>query len=221
MVKKDKRARIVTALTIAGVMLLGVAVAPVAATIGTDIGTQLSSFDDQDKAQRCKKNKKSKKKKCKKQSPAPTSTATPTGAPSSPAPSASGTAAPTPAPSGSAPAGGGEGRVVEFEYVCPCTGRLQLGSLLPVNFGGGSLTPEPGETSVTAVVEDDSGQDVGVRLAQIDDAGANSVVGRFCGATTEPIPINPAADLNIFAGDLETCAAVGAGGVITFTFIKG
>lgn len=116
-------------------------------------------------------------------------------------------------------------RTVEFEYVCPCPGFLQLGSLTGgnPNLGGGPIETSAEELYLTGVAEDSSGTAISVEITQDVDGEGNTQdpVGEFCGETDEPIEINrgPEKDeLRIFIGDPLVCpGSVALGGTVTFT----
>lgn len=112
-------------------------------------------------------------------------------------------------------------RVVEFEYVCPCPGFIQLGSLTggDPNLGGGPVAVGAEELYLTGVAEDLSGTAITVDINQDTNGdGFNDAVGSFCGETEEPIPINPGLEMRIFVGDPATCpGSIALGGTITFT----
>lgn len=112
-------------------------------------------------------------------------------------------------------------RVVEFEYVCPCPGFIQLGSLTggDPNLGGGPVAVGAKEVFLTGVAEDLSGTAITVNINQDTDGdGFNDAVGLFCGETEEPMPINPGLEMRVFIGDPGSCpGSVGLGGTITFT----
>lgn len=112
-------------------------------------------------------------------------------------------------------------RTVEFEYVCPCTGRLQLGSLTggDPNLGGGPLATGADDVYLMGTVDDASGTAVSVNVNQdVDGDGLNDSVGSFCGETEEPMEINPGLEMRMFIGDPAPCpGSVALGGTITFT----
>lgn len=110
-------------------------------------------------------------------------------------------------------------REVVFEYVCPCPGVFQLGTLTGgTNVGGGAFAIGL-ESYLTATVEDAAGQPVPVSIQQdLDGDGGNNPVGDFCGETTEPMPINPGLEVRVFVGlPSQACPGPAAGGTITFT----
>ncbi|MGH2753404.1 MAG: hypothetical protein ACRDLB_03140 [Actinomycetota bacterium] len=117
-------------------------------------------------------------------------------------------------------------RVVDFTYVCPCPGVLQLGSATggDPNLGGGSIPTGAEDRYVTGVATDQSGQAVEVSVqGDTNGDGLNDPIGDFCGETTEPIEIPAGTSLNIFINGAGVCAdgatpAVGAGGTVVFTF---
>ena len=111
-------------------------------------------------------------------------------------------------------------REVEFEYVCPCTGSLQLGTLTggDPNLGGGAIPVTAEDLYLAGVAEDSSGTAISVGVSQDDGTGANESVGGFCGETEEPIQLNPGAEIRIFVGSPSACpGSVALGGTITFT----
>ena len=111
-------------------------------------------------------------------------------------------------------------RTVEFEYVCPCFGLYQLGSLTGgTNLGGGPFAIQAGEVYLTGVTDDMSGQPVGVDINQdLDGDGGNNSVGEFCGETTEPISLTEGLEIRVFVGFPTICAGTPpVGGTITFT----
>jgi hypothetical protein len=110
-------------------------------------------------------------------------------------------------------------RVVEFNYTCPCTGHLQLGTLTNdgTNVGGGGI-PVGAEYYLTATVEDLSGTPVAVGFSQIGDSGLNESRGSMCGETEAPIEIMPGTQINVFIGaPEELCSGVALGGTLTVT----
>lgn len=110
-------------------------------------------------------------------------------------------------------------REVEFEYMCPCTGRLQLGGLTggDPNLGGGPIAVGGDDLYLAGVAEDSSGMAISVNVNQDDGTGANAQSGSFCGETEEPIELNPGMEIRIFVGDPAACGAIAFGGTITFT----
>lgn len=110
-------------------------------------------------------------------------------------------------------------RVVEFDYTCPCTGSLQLGTLgTPLgNFGGGAFAIGAGEIYLTGEATDTSGMPIPVGVSQDDGTGANASVGDFCGTTETPILLNEGAEVRIFVGSPAVCPGLALGGSITFT----
>lgn len=111
-------------------------------------------------------------------------------------------------------------REVVFEYACPCTGFLQLGSLTggDPNLGGGPIPVGADDLYLTGVAEDASGTAISVDINQDDGTGANEGVGAFCGETEEPIQLNPGREIRVFIGDPSAClGSVALGGTVTFT----
>jgi hypothetical protein len=113
-------------------------------------------------------------------------------------------------------------RVVEFDYNCPCTGRIQLGTLTDdgTNIGGGAIPTGLNDVYMTAVIEDEFGQPVRVNFNQIGGDGLNASIGTMCGETEEPIEV-PArgANINVFInGNDPTCGVGAIGGTLTVTF---
>jgi hypothetical protein len=109
-------------------------------------------------------------------------------------------------------------RVVEFDYTCPCTGRLQLGTLTNdgTNIGGGGI-PIGAEYYLTATIEDSSGMPVAVNFNQIGDSGLNESRGTMCGETEAPIEITPGVQVNVFIDGLLATCGIAAGGTLTVT----
>ncbi len=122
-------------------------------------------------------------------------------------------------------------RIVEFEYICPCPGFIQLGTLGTAgNLGGGAVPVGAGEIYLTAVVNDSSGGVVPVNLNQANETGGNMAVpgGRFCGATEEPVLLEEGREIRVFVGNMiwggpttapevDPCPAPATGGTITIT----
>ena len=113
-------------------------------------------------------------------------------------------------------------RKVAFEYMCPCTGMIQLGSLFggDPNLGGGPMAVGGTETYLTGEAVDQSGQAVMVSINQdVDGDGFNDGVGSFCTKTEEPIAIEPGLEIRVFIGGLcdDGTPTAPIGGVINFT----
>jgi hypothetical protein len=114
-------------------------------------------------------------------------------------------------------------RVVEFDYECPCTGRLQLGTLTggDPNLGGGAIPIGADDLYLTAEAVDRSGLDVAVNVNQDDGTGANKGTGAFCTSTTEPIALDPGMEIRLFIGgpcaDDPTTPTAPLGGTVTVT----
>lgn len=114
-------------------------------------------------------------------------------------------------------------RVVEFEYNCPCTGRIQIGTLTDdgSNIGGGGVPTGAEDLYLHAVAKDDSGRPIAVSFNQIGASGMNEAMGEMCEKTEEAIPVTgPGVDINVFVDGLDPgCGAPsGLGGTITMTF---
>ncbi len=112
-------------------------------------------------------------------------------------------------------------REVVFDYLCPCTGVLQFGTLGAAgNLGGGPVDIGAGEIYLTATGTDTSGMDVGVMIQQDDGTGANGGAiegGAWCGATEAPVLLTEGMQVRVWVGDLITCPGLALGGTITFT----
>jgi len=112
-------------------------------------------------------------------------------------------------------------RTVEFEYTCPCTGVLQLGTLTggDPNLGGGAITVGADDLFLKGVAADVTGLDVAVSINQDDGTGANKATGEFCTETEDAIALDPGMEIRVFIGgpcaDLTPSAPVT--GTITFT----
>lgn len=115
-------------------------------------------------------------------------------------------------------------RTVEFEYVCPCTGFLQLGSLTggDPNFGGGPVAVGA-ESFVSIIAEDASGQAVLVSINQDTNGdGFNDPVADVCatGERGKPAKIVPGAEMRLFIST-GRCAdgspSVPLGGTLTLS----
>ena len=115
-------------------------------------------------------------------------------------------------------------RVVEFEYVCPCPGTFQLGSLTggDPNFGGGPVAVGA-ESYVTITAEDTSGLSVLVSVQQDTDGdGFNNPVAEVCAGTEKgkPAKIMAGAEMRLFitTGACEDGSpSVPLGGTLTIT----
>lgn len=61
-------------------------------------------------------------------------------------------------------------REVEFEYMCPCTGRMQLGGLTGgnPNLGGGPIPVQAEDLYLIGVADDSSGTAISVNVNQDD-----------------------------------------------------
>ena len=115
-------------------------------------------------------------------------------------------------------------RVVEFEYMCPCTGNYQLGSATggDPNFGGGPLQPGAGEVYVSIQAEDNSGTPVLVSINQDTNGdGFNDGVADVCAPSDEPseaAQINEGLEMRLFITfDPAGCGSVPLGGTLTIT----
>ena len=111
-------------------------------------------------------------------------------------------------------------RVVEFNYTCPCTGRIQLGTLTDdgSNIGGGGVPTGLGDNYLTATIEDESGMPVAVNFNQIGDDGLNASIGTMCGETEEPIKVGVGQPINVFIQGLDPTCGIALGGTLTITF---
>lgn len=115
-------------------------------------------------------------------------------------------------------------RVVEFEYVCPCPGIFQLGSLTggDPNFGGGPVAVGA-ESFLTITAEDMSGTSVLVSVNQDTNGdGFNDDVADICagGEKGKPAKIMPGAEMRLFitTGTCEDGSpSVPLGGTLTIT----
>lgn len=113
-------------------------------------------------------------------------------------------------------------RVVEFDYACPCTGFLQLGTLTggDPNLGGGAIPVGGDDLYLTGEAVDQSGLDVNVSVNQDDGTGANKGTGEFCTKTDEPIALDPGMEVRLFVGGPcadPTTPTAPLGGTITVT----
>lgn len=117
-------------------------------------------------------------------------------------------------------------RVVEWDYVCPCPGVIQLGSLAGTNIGGGPLAPGLGETYVKITSADTSGLPVLVSINQdLDGDGGNNLVADFCAHPEAPedqeaVEINEGLEMRLFIAT-GTCEdgspSIPLGGTLTVT----
>lgn len=112
-------------------------------------------------------------------------------------------------------------RKVDFQYLCPCVGIIELGSQTSQNLGGGPMEVRAQERYLTAEAVDITGLTVPVEIDQDTDGdGALDPVAGFCGQTDSPIRIKPRLELGIFinAGFPLVCngATVLGGGTIHF-----
>lgn len=112
-------------------------------------------------------------------------------------------------------------RTVEFEYACPCTGRIQLGGLTggDPNLGGGPIPVGGDDLYLVGEAVDMTGGPVAVSINQDDGTGANKATGAFCTTTEEPIPLDMGMEIRVFIGGLcaDNTPTMPAGGTITFT----
>lgn len=112
-------------------------------------------------------------------------------------------------------------RVIEFQYECPCTGFIQLGSLTggDPNLGGGAFPIGAGEVFISGEVKDTTGQPIWVSINQDTNGdGFNDEVATFCGKSDAPLPINEGLEIRVFVGNVgPSCPGPGLGGTITFT----
>ena len=115
-------------------------------------------------------------------------------------------------------------RLVDFEYMCPCTGRLQIGTLdSPLgNFGGGAVPVGSDDLYITITAEDSSGNPVLVNVNQDDGTGANAPTGAICAGAEkgEPLALVPGMEIRLFiaTGPCEDgSASVPMGGTLHLT----
>jgi hypothetical protein len=115
-------------------------------------------------------------------------------------------------------------RTVSAGYLVPVGAAEQGGYVTAAgnNVGGVAFTPAPGEAYVSVTITDTAGQPVSGMIAQ-DTNGDNltDTSAGFCGATTEPVPIDPAYNVVVYVFEgpcSDTTPAVATTGTVTATF---
>lgn len=118
-------------------------------------------------------------------------------------------------------------RKVEMPYSEPAYGTAGVG----VCFQGASCAffgpPAAGEKFVSVSIEDDLGTDVYASVIQDTNGDGNflatdDLTVNFCGATTEPVEIEPGKDVSVWVwqgpGANPPCASAASSGTVTATF---
>jgi hypothetical protein len=114
-------------------------------------------------------------------------------------------------------------RVAEGAYSAPAIGALGVGVCSPGTIGCVGFPTAPGELFVSVEITDTLGTPVFASVTQ-DTNGDNQADSSvdICGASTEPIPIEPGFEVLVFVwegpGPSPVCAGTSSSGTIKMTF---